>query len=124
MLPVPSNPSKWGPGQTLPDSKRAMAFVIGATGYVAPTRHLPLMVKVAAQTNSTLPFGFALKPNAIETALYHLSLYARRLVITHGMLNPARVFWPSDVRKVKVLVRLRGHDTTKINQSLADYPNN
>ena len=48
MLPVPSNPSKWGHGKTLPDPKRAMNFVIGATGYVAPTRHLPLMVKVAA----------------------------------------------------------------------------
>ena len=33
-----SNPSKFRPGQTLPESKRAMAFVIGATGYVAPTR--------------------------------------------------------------------------------------
>ena len=39
----------------------------------------------------------------------------------HGMLNT--LAWPSDVRKVKVLVRLRGHDTAKINQSLDDYPN-
>ena len=39
----------------------------------------------------------------------------------HGMLNT--LAWPSDVRKVKVLVRLRGHDTAKIKKSLADYPN-
>ena len=38
MLPVPSKPSKHGHGKNLPDPKRAMAFVIGATGYVALTR--------------------------------------------------------------------------------------